>query len=126
MEDARKIIDLVFKTISKLSDEEIEELINKEAKLVYTQKSKSNNKNINSDSKILNICDKLNSIKSKEEAYKLLNDKSIKKDMLIDIAKHMDIHVLKSYNKAKIIDRLIESTVGLSIDRDSINNVDIN
>ena len=63
MEDARKIIDLVFKTISKLSDEEIEKLINKEAKLVYIQKSKSNNKSIHSGSKILNICDKLNSIK---------------------------------------------------------------
>lgn len=125
MEDARKIIDLVFKTISKLSDEEIEKLINKEAKLVYTEKSKNDNKNINLGSKISNICDKLNSIKSKEEAYKLLNDKSIKKDMLIDIAKHMDIHVLKSYTKAKIIDRLIESTVELSIDRDSISNVDI-
>lgn len=123
MEDARKIIDLVFKSVSKLSDEEIKKLINKEAKLVYIEKTKGNNKNINS--KILDICDKLNSINSKEEAYKLLNDKSIKKDMLMDIAKHIDIHVLKSYNKSKIIDRLVESTVELNVDRNSISNLDI-
>ena len=34
MEKSRKIIDIVFKTISKLRDEEIESIINKEGKLV--------------------------------------------------------------------------------------------
>ena len=35
MEKSRKIIDIVFKTISKLSDDEIESIINREGKLVY-------------------------------------------------------------------------------------------
>ena len=33
MDKSRKIIDIVFKTIAKLSDEEIESIINKEGKL---------------------------------------------------------------------------------------------
>ena len=40
MEKSRKIIDIVFKTISKLRDEEIESIINKEGKLVYIKKEK--------------------------------------------------------------------------------------
>ena len=40
MEKSRKIIDIVFKTISKLSDEEIEGIINKEGKLVYVKDEK--------------------------------------------------------------------------------------
>ena len=34
MERSRKILDVVFRCISKLSDDEIESLINKESKLV--------------------------------------------------------------------------------------------
>ena len=37
MEKSRKIIDIVFKTIFKLSDDEIEGIINKEGKVVYVK-----------------------------------------------------------------------------------------
>lgn len=40
MEKSRKIIDIVFKTISKLTDDEIEGIINKEGKLVYVKDEK--------------------------------------------------------------------------------------
>ena len=40
MEKSRKIIDIVFKTISKLSDDEIEGIMNRKGKLVYMKDEK--------------------------------------------------------------------------------------
>ena len=81
MEKSRKIIDIVFKTISKLRDEEIESIINKEGKLVYIKKEKDikNNEQKNEDKNILNICYELDKISSREEAYKILKKKNYKK-----------------------------------------------
>ena len=61
MEKSRKIIDIVFKTIAKLSDKEIESIINKEGKLVYVNDEntvkKDNRKAKNID--VSGVCDEL-------------------------------------------------------------------
>ena len=127
MEKSRKIIDIVFKTISKLRDEEIESIINKEGKLVYIKKEKDikNNEQKNEDKNILNICYELDKISSREEAYKILKRKTIKKDDVINIANHYNIKILKSNTKAKIIDNIVEGVVGFKEDKEAIKNIDI-
>jgi hypothetical protein len=40
MEKSRKIIDIVFKTISKLTDDEIEGIMNRKCKFVYMKDEK--------------------------------------------------------------------------------------
>ena len=127
MEKSRKIIDIVFKTISKLRDEEIESIINKEGKLIYIKKEKDikNNEQKNEDKNILNICYELDKISSREEAYKILKRKTIKKDDVINIANHYNIKILKSHTKAKIIDNIVEGVVGFKEDKEAIKNIDI-
>lgn len=125
MQKSRKIIDIVFKTISKLSDEEIESIINKEGKLVYIKEEKTQKKENNKGKNILDICYELDKICSREDAYKILTKSSIKKDDIINIATHYEIKVLKSYTKAKLIDSIVETVVGIKADKNAIKNVEI-
>lgn len=124
MKRAKQIIDIVFKCIDKLSDEEIERLINKESKLVCVDVKKKINKNNVDSNEILDICNKINNASTREEAYNLLNNK-IKKDKLYDIAKYFNIHVLKSYNKQKIIHNIVEGVVGIKIDKNLFMDIEI-
>ena len=127
MEKSRKIIDIVFKTISKLSDEEIDSIINKEGKLVYIKQEKNikNNQKKSEDKNVLDICCELDKIYSREDAYKILKRKTLKKDDVINIANHYKIKTLKSHTKAKIIDNVVEGIVGIKEDKEAIKNIDI-
>lgn len=125
MEKSRKIIDIVFKTISKLSDEEIESIINKEGKLVYLNEVKKTTTTKKSDKDVLDVCCELDKICSRQDAYKLLKKNTLKKDDIISIANHYEIRVLKSYTKSKIIDNIVESVVGIKEDKEAIKNVNI-
>ena len=124
MEKAKQIVDIVFRCISKLSDEEIGYLINKEAKLVYVDIKKVNDVKKSCENDILDICKVLDNVNSREKAYNLLGN-NIKKDMLFSIAKYFDVHVLKSYTKLKIIDSIVEGVVGNRIDKNAIESIDI-
>ena len=127
MEKSRKIIDIVFKTIAKLSDKEIESIINKEGKLVYVNDEntvkKDNRKAKNKD--VSGVCDELDKACSREDAYKILNKGSLKKADILNIANYYEIKVLKSYTKVRIIDSIVENVVGIKTDKNAIISVDI-
>ena len=125
MEKSRKIIDIVFKTISKLSDDEIEGIINKEGKLVYVKDEKIHKKENGNGKNVLGICGELDKVCSRKDAYKILNKCSLKKEDIINIANHYEINVLKSYTKARVIDSIVESVVGIKADKDAIKSIDI-
>ncbi len=125
MDKARKIVDVVFRCIDKLSDDEIESLINSESKLicVSTEKKEAIVKSV--DSNIKRICESIENVRFRDEAYKILKKPNIKKDNLINIAKCLDVHILKSYNKTKIIECIVENVVGIKVDREAIRDIDI-
>ena len=125
MEKSRKIIDIVFKTISKLSDDEIEGIINKEGKLVYVKYEKIHKKENGKCKNVLGICGELDKVCSRKDAYKILNKGSLKKEDIVNIANHYDIKVLKSYTKVRIIDSIVENVVGIKTDKNAIISVDI-
>ena len=125
MEKSRKIIDIVFKTISKLSDDEIEGIINREGKLVYVKDEKVIKKENGNGKNALGVCGELDKVCSREDAYKILNKGSLKKEDIINIANHYEIKVLKNYTKVRIIDSIVESVVGIKADKDAIKSVDI-
>ncbi len=125
MEKSRKILDVVFKCISKLSDDEIESLINKESKLVCISTKKKEVVAQRVDSKLESICESIDKARFREEAYEILKKPNIKKDTLINIAKHLEVHVLKSYTKTKLIERIVETVVGTKVDREAIGEIDI-
>ena len=125
MEKSIKIIDIVFKTISKLSDDEIEGIINREGKLVYVKDEKVIKKENGNGKNVLSLCDELDKVFSRDDVYKILNKGSLKKNDIVNIANHYDIKVLKSYTKARIIDSIVESVVGIKADKYAIKSVDI-
>ena len=125
MEKSRKIIDIVFKTISKLSDDEIEGIINKEGKLVYVKDEKVIKKENGKGKNVLGVCGELDKVCSREDAYKILRKGSLKKEEIVNIANHYEINVLKSYTKARVIDSIVESVVGIKADKDAIKSIDI-
>lgn len=124
MEKAREILDVVFRCISKLSDEEIQRIINKEAKLVCVDINRDSKKEVVKGDNVLEICNSIDRLNSREDAYKFLSN-NIKKDKLFSIAKHFNVHVLKSYTKSKIIDSIVEGVVGIRVDKSVIKNIDI-
>ncbi len=70
MEKSRKIIDIVFKTISKLADDEIEGIINKEGKLVYVKNEKVIKKDNGKSKNVLGVCGELDKVCSREDTIK--------------------------------------------------------
>ena len=125
MEKSRKILDVVFRCISKLSDDEIESLINKESKLVCISTKKKGVVAKRVDNELESICESIDKARFREEAYEILKKPTIKKDTLINIAKHLEVHVLKSYTKIKLIERIVETVVGTKVDREAIGEIDI-
>lgn len=79
MEKSIKIIDIVFKTISKLIDDEIEGIINREGKLVYVKDEKVIKNENGKRKNVLGVCGELDKACSRDDAYKVLNKCSLKK-----------------------------------------------
>ena len=73
----------------------------------------------------MSLCDELDKVFSRDDVYKILNKGSLKKNDIVNIANHYDIKVLKSYTKGRIIDSIVESVVGIKVDKDAIKSVDI-
>ena len=59
--------------------------------------------------------EKIKAMTTREAVRELLADKVYKKDNLLALAKHYDISVQKSDTKAKLIDKLVEGTVGATL-----------
>ena len=125
MEKSIKIIDIVFKTISKLSDDEIEGIINREGKLVYVKDEKVIKTENRKGKNVLDVCGELDKVYSRDDAYKILSKGSLKREDIVNIANYYEIKVLKSYTKVRIIDSIVESVVGIKVDKGAIKSVDI-
>ena len=125
MEKSIKIIDIVFKTISKLSDDEIEGIINREGKLVYVKDEKVIKNENGKRKNVLDVCGELDKVYSRDDAYKILSKGSLKREDIVNIANYYEIKVLKSYTKVRIIDSIVESVVGIKVDKGAIKSVDI-
>lgn len=125
MEKSIKIIDIVFKTISKLIDDEIEGIINREGKLVYVKDEKVTKKDNGKSKNVLDVCGELDKVYSRDDAYKILSKGSLKREDIVNIANYYEIKVLKSYTKVRIIDSIVESVVGIKVDNGAIKSVDI-
>lgn len=74
---------------------------------------------------IKTICESIEQVRFRDEAYKILKKPNIKKDTLINIAKCLEVHILKSYTKTKIIECIVEAVVGTKVDREAIGDIDI-
>ena len=125
--EAKKLIDIlrdILTDLNKLSDEQLQSLINKEAKFKYFDAAKTQEKGKKTsitEEKINVIVNFIKQCKSKEEAESYLNNKEQKLTVakLQDIAKYIGVFLL-SKKKPDIIKALVEMYPGARLQHEAI------
>ena len=117
-----KLSNKIFEEILSLTDTEINEFLSGNKKLVLADIKKESIKAIKKEEKkpiensqIEYIVKKLDSVKNREEAKKLLADKKLTNKILRDVGDKLGLYINTKATKAKIIDTLIEETIGLKL-----------
>ncbi|OIJ11109.1 hypothetical protein BKP37_17010 [Anaerobacillus alkalilacustris] len=111
-----KLLKIVSNSLTHLSDSEIEKLLSGEGKLIFSDKKITKSKvMINDDVQKHPVVAKLRYMDSREEATTILSARDILKKDLITIASTLNVHINKSDNKAKIIEKIVEATVGAQL-----------
>ncbi|MGL4762296.1 MAG: hypothetical protein ACRC6T_08575 [Sarcina sp.] len=120
----------VFEEILKLSDKEINAFLNNEKKIALidvekevkqnekiakTTKKEVEKKNVTRNGQIDYLVKKLDSAKNRDEAKKILEDKKITNKMLREVGDKLGLYINTKATKVKIIDKLIEETIGLKL-----------
>lgn len=137
MKNSRKLLECLHKFVQKLDDNDLEKLCNGEysikldkgtdKKTKATKKVKSVNKKAKIENKVSVDLSKFEDMyktviccKSREEAKKVLEEGGFTNNELIAFGEFLKVKIPKSYNKTKIISRLVEVIVGNKIDDQSI------
>lgn len=72
---------------------------------------------------MIDISSVLNQVTSRNEAYDLI--KGFKKNELLKLAKDIKCYVSSSDNKQTIIEKIIESTIGVKLRNKAMSSVDV-
>lgn len=118
-----KVMELAIKFIRKLTDEQLDNLIsgdcqfNIENKKKRSAASKVKNKSVEKteEDELSHIANKLKESEDREEAAKYIRSLKFTKDKLILLGVKLGINIAKRYNKDKIINVLVEETVGTKL-----------
>lgn len=120
-----KTIQLIAKTISSLSDKELEKLLNGEGKLLYSEIELVQKVEKKQPQSAHPLYKQLRELKNREEAIKLLSQKTILKKDLIDIAYTFKVHINKNDTKAKLIEKIVEATIGVTLRSQAIKETSV-
>ncbi|MGL4453233.1 MAG: hypothetical protein ACRCTZ_18890 [Sarcina sp.] len=135
-----KLSTKLFEEILSLKEEDIQGFLNGEKKFAFInnkkeekpvetkvekksiKKNAKKEKVITGDNQIEYIVKKLDKVKSREEAKVLLGDKKITNKMLRAVGDVLGLYINSKATKAKIIDTLIEETIGLKLKMKTLRN----
>ncbi|MGL5329586.1 MAG: hypothetical protein ACRDD7_09975 [Peptostreptococcaceae bacterium] len=134
MEDSKKLFEIIYKFVSKSSDEDLKKLLDGEHRLSIEKKNKQNSKKLIKNKKLKstnNIDNKdiealyedIKKCKSREVAKSLLVESKFTNSKLIEFGKYIEVNIPKSYNKEKIIERIVEIVIGGTLDKESIDKI---
>ena len=112
--DILKLNQIVYKYILNLKDDDIKNILEGNKKLSLEDKTKRNNKKTNTED-IEKLSQKLEVVSSKSEARKYIESNKFTNDVLKSVAKVKKISLNSRSNKAEIIDKLIEGTIGAKV-----------
>ncbi|WNF38444.1 hypothetical protein RJD24_08485 [Bacillaceae bacterium IKA-2] len=110
-----KVFKMIADTLAKLNDDEFEKLVKDEGKLVFSEKQLVDKAKVVENRPNQPVMTQLRAVDTREDATKLLSEKTILKKDLITIAASFKVHINKSDNKAKIIEKIVEATVGATL-----------
>jgi len=125
MRDFISLTKIVMDTLEQLTDEQLNDILTKQAKLriEYPKKARI----MESPAKDVNeFAVMIDSFKSREEAKAYLNGLKASKATLRDIARHYSIPVKSNDTNAKIIDSIVENVIGSKLRFDALLNTNLN
>lgn len=119
-----KVMEKALRLISKLSEEEIDNIVNgniefKISKVNKTIKKIASKKAIDDWNKEKDV---LNNMNTREAAKKYLLNLKLTNSKLIDLGKALSISIASKTKKEEIINRIVESTVGNRLKMDALKN----
>lgn len=74
---------------------------------------------------INNLASNIKEFNSREETQKYIEDLKLKKDDLLAIGKVVNANISKKDNKQKIIEKIIDATVGAKLRVEAISQIDL-
>lgn len=110
-----KVFKIIADTLAKLKDDEFEKLVKGEGKLIFSEKQLVDKAKVVEYQPNQPVMTQLRAVNTREDATRLLSKKTILKKDLITIAASFKVHINKSDNKAKIIEKIVEATVGATL-----------
>ncbi|WP_338551891.1 hypothetical protein [Paenibacillus sp. KS-LC4] len=116
--------------LTELTDTEYEELLNGNGKLLYRSKDNEKNKNKKLHSKndniyLNDIIKKLDVLDDRSEAEMIIIQSNLKKSDLIQLSTYFNIYVSSSISKERIIEKIVEETVGARVRSQAIKDTKI-
>lgn len=118
------------KLLDKMSEEEYDAFLNNNfdgSKIVTDKKKKTAEKKEINEVEIDNFIKQLQSIDSRDEARKFINDNELfkLKDNLTKIAKKLKVHIIKNDKKEDIENKIIEFIIGSKLRTDAFRGLNL-
>lgn len=110
-----KVFKIIADTLAKLKDDEFDKLVKGEGKLIFSEKQLVDKAKVVEYRPNQPVMTQLRAVNTREDATRLLSQKTILKKDLITIAASFKVHINKSDNKAKIIEKIVGATVGATL-----------
>ncbi|SCH47763.1 MULTISPECIES: hypothetical protein [unclassified Romboutsia] len=123
MEDSKKLIEIIYKFISKAKNDDLNKLISGEYKLAFTNVEVKKKEILKDNGEIEAIYKKIKKSNSREEAKDILVKSKLTKVKLLQLSEFLEVKIPKSYNKDKIIERIVDIVIGWNLERETIGKV---
>lgn len=123
MKDQVQLLKIVFDFLDRLSEEQLQLLLSKKAKIKLEMEKEIN---VSTTQVCLEeVCSKIEEFTSREEAIEYMNVLSLLKADLKVIAKKYNIPLGSKETNGQIVEKIIENVVGAKLKFDALLNTDL-
>ena len=119
-------VSVMNKFADELSDEQFKNLLRGKGRVVYIEDEAVENINETVDNRLYDYAMNINKLNSREAAFTYIEELKLKKEELIEIGKLVNANVFKKDNKQRIIERIVEASVGTRLRSEAIKEIDLN
>lgn len=119
-----QLLKLVFDFLGRLSEEQLQLLLTKKAKIKFEIEKETVDEAI-SQICLEEVCSKIEAFTTREEASEYINGLSLLKVDLKAIAKKYDIPLGSKETNMQIVEKIIENVVGSKLRFDTLLNTDL-
>lgn len=120
------IINILSKTLSNINDEQFNKIISNSAKLIYVENEAEKKRETSAkDIEINNLASNIKQFNTREEAQVYIENLKLKKESLLSIGKLVNANISKKETKQKIIEKIIDATVGARLRVEAISQIDL-